>query len=76
MEEKVLKLLKEINEDITDDIDKDILADGIIDSFDIANIVAELEEEFAIEIDAEDIIPENFSTVRAMVELVGKYKGV
>ena len=73
MEEKIIKILREINSDIPEDITVNILNTGIIDSFDVVNIVAELESCFAIEIDAEEIIPENFETVRAIINLVKKY---
>lgn len=45
----------------------------MIDSFDVANLVAALETDFAIEIDAEDIVPENFDMIAAAMKLVEKY---
>lgn len=73
MEEKIIALLREINEEIPIDTDLDLLSAGIIDSFDIANIVASIEEEFGIELSAEDIVPENFSTIGEISELIKKY---
>ena len=70
IEEKVLKALEAVNEDIVANKDKDLLAAGIIDSFDIVNLVVELEEAFDIEIDPSLVIPENFRTVDAMIELI------
>ena len=50
------------------------LIDGnVLDSFDIVTIVGGMEDAFGIEISASDIIPENFNTVKAMMELVEKY---
>ena len=50
------------------------LIDGfILDSFDIVTIVGGMEDAFGIEISASDIIPENFNSVKAMMELVEKY---
>ena len=69
--------LMEILEDICPDVDfekEESLIDGnVLDSFDIVTIVGGMEDAFGIEISASDIIPENFNTVKAMMELVEKY---
>lgn len=70
--DKVLLLLQDINEDIPNDITINLLEEGIIDSFDIANIVASLEVEFNIEFDAEDIVPENFCSVEKIINLLNR----
>lgn len=70
MKEKVLEALSQVIDDIESHQDEDLLAKGIIDSFDIVNIVVELEDAFGIEIDAEYVIPENFKSVDAITELV------
>ncbi len=70
MKEKVLKILKEVNPNIADGID--LIATGVIDSFEVVNIVMELEEAFEIEIDAELVIAENFQTVDKIVALLEK----
>lgn len=76
MKDKIIRILQEINEDISSDENIDLLSSGMIDSFDVANLVAKLEETFMIEIDAEDIIPENFRSVRGMIALVEKYESL
>lgn len=45
----------------------------MLDSLGIAQLVAALEENFNIEIDPEDILPENFSTINEISALVRKY---
>jgi acyl carrier protein len=45
---------------------------GELDSFDIVSLVGELCEAYEIEIGAEDIIPENFNSVEAIMALVVK----
>ena len=74
MREKILALLQELNPDIVDDDSVNLVENEIIDSFDIANIVARMEEEFEIEIDGEDILPENFFNLNTMEELIHKYE--
>ena len=71
MKEKVLNILQSVNESIIDGAN--LINEGIVDSFEVVNIVMELEEAFDIEIDAEDVVAENFETVDAIVALVGKY---
>ena len=71
MKEKVLKVLQSVNESITDGAN--LINEGIVDSFEVVNIVMELEEAFDIEIDAEDVVTENFETVDAIVAMVEKY---
>lgn len=70
---RILKILQDINTDVPADTEINLLENGIIDSFDMANIVAALEENFNIEIDGEDILPENFMSVKNIVEMLLKY---
>lgn len=70
MEERILNVLAEINEEIVD-YDGDNLFDaGILDSFQVMDLVNDLEDEFDIEIDAKYVVEENFLTKEAIVELV------
>lgn len=73
LNEQILKILQDINNDIPDDIEVNLLEKGIIDSFDMANIVSALEENFNIEIDGEDIIPENFDSIINISKIIGNY---
>lgn len=75
MEEKIWHLLREINEEIPNEATAELLNDGYIDSFAIVNIVASLEDEFEIEMEAEDIIPENFNTISAIANVVRLRQG-
>lgn len=68
--EKVLDAICEVNDEIMDNQDKDLLLNDIIDSFDIVAMMVELEDAFDIEIDAEDVTPENFRTVDSIIEVV------
>ncbi|MCH5270296.1 MAG: acyl carrier protein [Lachnospiraceae bacterium] len=70
MKEKVLEILCQVNPKVADNVDADLLETGIIDSFEIVNIVMELEEAFNIEIDPELITSINFQTVNAIVDMI------
>lgn len=70
MEERVINVLKEVGVDISDNININLLKSGRIDSYEIVNLVVELEDEFDIEIDPELVIPENFETLSAICNLI------
>lgn len=73
MEEKIWQLLREINEDIPQNYEIGLIESGYIDSFAIVNLVASLEEEFNIELEAEDIIPENFYNIQSIAVMVNRF---
>ena len=70
MEERVFKVLKLINEDICSYQGSKMLEDKIIDSFEIMQIISDLEEEFNMEIDAENIIVENFKNAQSVIDMM------
>ena len=72
MKEQVLQLLKGIRPDVDFENETALIDEGLMDSFDIILTVQELNEAFDIEINVEDLEPENFNTVDAMVELIEK----
>ncbi len=68
--ETILQELKpELNLQQTDNY----VETGLLDSFDIIMLVSTLDEMFQIRIDGADIIPENFNSLDAIKNLVGKY---
>ena len=70
----VLEVLKSIKEDVDFESSTDFIEDGLLDSFDLVNLVSELEAVFDIEIRGVDIIPENFTSIETITELVEKYQ--
>lgn len=48
------------------------IEEGMLDSFDVVNLVSELDSTFGISIDGTDIMPENFSTVDDIERLLKK----
>jgi acyl carrier protein len=55
--------------------DEDLLGSGIIDSMAVMKLVLLLEETFDIEVEDEDIVPENFQTLNSLVEYVEQKMG-
>ena len=70
MKENVLEVLRAIRQDVDFESAKNLIDDGILDSFDIISIVSELNEAFDINITADELEPENFNTLDAIVSLV------
>ena len=72
----VLKILQGIREDAPlNAFEENLFESGILDSMGIAQLVPALEVQFDIEIGLDDIEPENFATLEAVVSLVKAHKG-
>lgn len=72
--DKLIKILKDINPDIDYDIETALVDDGFFDSLEIMSIIVDIGDVFDIEIDAEDVTPENFNSVENMWQLIVKYQ--
>lgn len=72
--EKLMEILREIDDTI--DFEKETaLIDGrILDSFGMITLVSELEDAFDIQIGASEMVPENFNSAQAMWEMVTRLK--
>jgi len=70
MRETILEILEEIREDIDFENETKLADDRLLSSLDIVTIVGKFNDEFDVEISVEDLEPENFNSVDAMVELV------
>ncbi len=70
MKEKVLALLEEICPGIDFVGETELVDSGVLESLDIITIVQELISVFGTEIDVEDIEPENFNSLDAIIALV------
>lgn len=71
MNDKVLQILCEVRPEINFADSKNFTADGLLDSFDMIMLIAELELAFGVKIDGVEVVPENFaslSTISALVQ--------
>lgn len=68
--EQLLELLKEVKSDIDFEKETDLVDEGLLDSLEIVTIIASIEEKFGIEIDPDDIDPDNFQSAEAMWEMI------
>lgn len=70
MREKVLTILNGVKKGVDYEHATALIDDGILDSFDIISVVSDLNDEFDVDISADELEPENFNTVDAIVALV------
>ena len=76
MQNKVLKILKDIRPDIDFENETGQITNGILDSFDMISILAMITEQFMIEMDVEDIIVENFDSLDQICFIIEKKKNI
>lgn len=69
---KIINILKSINGEIDFKQREDFFKDGLLDSLELMKLVSMLEETYNIEIDGEDILPENLCNIDAIWNLVEK----
>lgn len=65
-----MEILKKLRPDVDFEAEKELVSGGIFSSFDILNLVEELSDAYDIDIEAEDIIPENLNCAEGIYELV------
>ena len=70
MREKILEILNEVRPDVDFENETERVSSNILESFDIVQIVAELDDEFDIEITPKDLVAENFNSLDALEELI------
>ena len=73
MKERVSAVLVQVNKKAELHLDStSLVSSGILDSLDIMSLIMDLEREFEIEIDPEDVLSANFESVSAITALVEK----
>lgn len=72
MDDTILKLVSEIRPEFDFSESSNFISEGLLDSFDVVQLVTALDEKFNISIDGMDILPENFSSVHAIAKIIVK----
>lgn len=65
-----MELLEGLRPDIDFENEKSLVTDRLLESFDIINLVSEINDEFDVRIKPADLVPENFDSVEAMWEMI------
>lgn len=68
--DKLIHILTELNPDIDYETEEALIDGGILDSFDIVALVAEIDDMFGVQIPAEALLPENFNSAKAIFALI------
>ncbi|MCI8782501.1 MAG: acyl carrier protein [Dorea sp.] len=66
----LLEILTGLHPEVDFEACNTLVDDSIIDSFDIVSIVSEINDAYDVVIPAEEIIPDNFNSARALYELI------
>ena len=69
-----MNILEEIDGSIDWKSEKRLIDDRILDSFAVISLISELEDYFDIEIDAAEIIPENFNSAESLWDMIERLK--
>lgn len=68
--DELLNILMELHDDVDYMNETKLIDDGILDSFDIIQLIGNINDTFDINLDVDDLVPDNFNTVKAMWELI------
>lgn len=68
--EALLEILSGMHPDVDFTTEEHLIDNGILDSFDIVSLIAEITEEYGVGVTAKDIVPENFNSAKALYALI------
>lgn len=68
--QELLEILNELHPDVDFETAEGLVDNRIIDSFDIVTLISEIADEYDVQISAEEIIPENFNSAKALYALI------
>lgn len=67
---KLIGILSDIVPDVDFENEDSLIDDGILESLDIVSIVSEIMIAFDVEINVDDLMPENFNSADAILALI------
>ena len=70
--EKLMEILENLQPDVDFENTEDLVDGRYLDSLTILSLIAEIEEEFDVEIPTVEIIPSNFNSAKKIWELIEK----
>ena len=70
MMEELLRSMSDVRPDIDFETATSLIDDEMLDSLDIVAIVTDVNDEFDVEINVNDLLPENFNSAEALYELI------
>ncbi|MBQ2802170.1 MAG: acyl carrier protein [Lachnospiraceae bacterium] len=70
--EQLMSILKGLRPDVDFEKEDKLIDNGVLDSFDLVALVGEINEAFDVEVEFEDMEPENFNSVKNMYAMIEK----
>ena len=70
MRETLIQILRDCCPDVDFEHETALIDDGLIESLDIVMIVTDIMHSFDVELTVDDLLPEHFNSVDAMLELI------
>ena len=68
--DKLMRILSQLHCDVDFETEAALIDGGVLDSFDIVTLVAEIDDAYGVQIPAEALTPENFNSARAIFTLI------
>lgn len=68
--DELIEILEEINPDVDYETCETLVRDGILTSFELVMLVAEISQRMEVNIAPDQIVPENFHSAKAIYELI------
>lgn len=68
--DKLLEILSEVRPDVDFKNETKLIDNGILDSLNIMEIIAEISDEFDIELSPADIVPANFNSAKSLWAMI------
>ncbi len=68
--EELIEILTDLHPDVDFTTTEGLVDDRILDSLDIVSLISEIDDRFDVAIPAEEIIPENFNSAKAIYDLI------
>jgi acyl carrier protein len=68
--QQLIEILSSVRPDVDFDQEDALIDDEILSSFDIIAMVSEINVQYGIEIQVDDLLPENFNSVDAILQLI------
>lgn len=67
---KIIEVMKEIKPDFDFEGKTSLVDDGLFDSFEVIQFIAEITDVLDVDIPVEEIVPENFNSLEAIEKLI------
>ena len=72
--EELLQILRKVKPGVDFEGKTDVFESGVLDSMTIVMLAAEINDEFDIDIQVTDIVPENFNSAESILAMIRRHQ--